>query len=53
MVFPLPSQVAAGVLYGPNGADYVGTAQISTPFAYDITTGELVKTLGSKLVMTI
>lgn len=37
-VYPLPSQVLAGVLYGPTGADFTGTATGgSSPSAAEIT----------------
>lgn len=53
-VFPDPSEVAIGVYYGPNGADFVGTlVAIDKSIKFDIKTGQLVKPLTNKLVMTL
>ena len=46
-VWPLPSQVAAGVFYGPTGADYMGTNIGNV--TYEINTGLMIKPLTSKL----
>ena len=46
-VFPLPSQVLAGVTYGPNGNDYTGTATGgSSPTAAEIA-AEVLAVLGA------
>lgn len=46
-VWPLPSQVAFGVTYGPTGADYIGT-NIGN-ITYEVTTGQMIKPLTSKI----
>ena len=50
--WPLPSQVQAGVVYGPTGADYTGT-YVDSAIKYDLTTGRLVKPINSKVVMSL
>ena len=51
--YPYPAQVAQGVSYGPNGGDFVGTAIIPTGLLYDVATGNLVKPIDAKRVMTL
>jgi hypothetical protein len=46
-VYPLPSQVAAGVYYGPTGADFLGT-NIGN-ITLEMTTGQLIKPLTSSV----
>ena len=46
-VWPLPSEVAFGVYYGPTGADYLGT-NIGN-MTLEINTGQLIKPLTNKL----
>lgn len=50
--WPDPSEVLAGVAYGPNGDDYVGTLDVKS-LRYDINTGELVKPLFGRNVMSL
>ena len=52
MVWPLPSQVVLGVQYGPTGFDYTGTMDV-LGIKYDIVTGQLVKPISDKVVMTL
>jgi len=51
-VWPLESQVLLGITYGPTGSEYVGTLDV-LGIKYDITTGNLVKPINSKVVMTL
>lgn len=46
-VWPLPSQVAYGVVYGPTGSDYTGT--FLGNMTLEIETGQLIKPLTPKL----
>ena len=52
MVWPSPDQVLLGVQYGPTGADYVGTMDVFG-IKYDIVTGNLIKPISDKVVMTL
>lgn len=51
--WPSPSQVLAGVYYGPNGNDYVGTLDIGKKFRLDIATGNIVMVIDGKKVMSL
>lgn len=51
-VWPLESQVLLGITYGPTGSEYVGTLDV-LGIKYDIATGNLVKPINSKVVMTL
>jgi hypothetical protein len=44
-VWPAPSVVLAGTVYGPSGTEYTGTMSI----LIDINSGKLVKLISSKL----
>lgn len=50
--WPLPSQVVLGVVYGPNGDDYIGT-YADLGLKIDINTGALIKPLSSKTAITL
>jgi hypothetical protein len=50
--FPDPSNVKLGVVYGPTGTEYTGTLDIFG-VKLNITTGDLVKPIGSKIVINI
>lgn len=50
--WPLPSQVVLGVVYGPNGDDYIGT-YVDLSLKIDINTGALIKPLSSKTAITL
>jgi hypothetical protein len=53
-VWPLPSQVLAGVVYGPTGIEYVGTLVAgNSGIQYDIVTGQLVMPLANPILMTL
>lgn len=52
VVWPLPSQVLLGIVYGPTGTEYTGTLDVYG-IKFDITTGELVKPISNKAVMTL
>lgn len=52
VVWPDPSTVKLGVVYGPNMNDYTGT-YVDNGIKYDIATGQLVKPLSSSVVMTL
>lgn len=51
-VWPLPSQVLLGTTYGPTGSEYTGTLDVFG-VKYDITTGQLIKPINDKVVMTL
>ena len=51
-VWPSPSQVLKGVVYGPTGADYIGTLDYFG-LKFDITTKGFVKPLTDKFVMLL
>lgn len=51
-VWPLPSQVLLGTVYGPTGSEYTGTLDV-LGVKYDISTGQLVKPINDKVVMTL
>lgn len=50
--WPLPSQVVLGVVYGPNGDDYIGT-YVDLGIKVDINSGALIKPLSSKTAITL
>lgn len=51
-VWPSPSQVLKGVVYGPTGSDYIGTLDYFG-LKFDITTKGFVKPLTDKFVMLL
>jgi len=51
-VWPVPSQVLLGTVYGPTGSEYTGTLDV-LGIKYDISTGQLVKPINDKVVMTL
>lgn len=51
-VWPSPSLVLLGTVYGPTGSEYTGTLDLFG-IKYDITTGQLVKPINDKVVMTL
>jgi hypothetical protein len=53
-LYPLPEYVLEGIPYGPGGI-YTGTLKAISPdgLKYDVETGEFVKILNDRLVMTV
>lgn len=51
-VWPPTHQVLLGTMYGPTGTEYIGTLDV-TGIKYDIVTGQLVKPINDKVVMSI
>jgi len=52
MVWPLPEQVLLGVQYGPTGFEYTGTLDV-LGVKFNITTGQLIKPISNKVVITL
>ena len=52
IVWPPTHLVVLGTVYGPTGSEYTGTLDVNG-IKYDITTGQLVKPINDKVVMSI
>lgn len=52
IVWPPTHLVVLGTAYGPTGSEYVGTLDVNG-IKYDITTGQLVKPISDKVVMSL
>lgn len=52
IVWPPTHLVVLGTVYGPTGSEYTGTLDVNG-IKYDITTGQLVKPISDKVVMSL
>ena len=52
-VWPIPSQVLYGVVYGPTGTEYTGTLDVGKKFRLDVATGNIVMILDNSKVVSL
>lgn len=50
IVWPSPSVVLVGTMYGPTGVEYTGTMVLPSKIQYNVSTGTFVRRINSKLV---